>query len=39
MRFSGYEVEKTRHSHTVAMQKINEIDGLKEIPTPKSQRT
>jgi hypothetical protein len=36
MRFSGYEVEKKRLSHTAAMQKSNEIDGLKEILTPKS---
>jgi hypothetical protein len=36
MRFSGYEVEKKRLSRTVAMQKSNEIDGLKEILTPKS---
>jgi hypothetical protein len=38
MRFTGYEVEKKRLSHTAAMQKSNEIDSLKEIKTPKSQR-
>jgi hypothetical protein len=38
MRFSGYEVEKKRLSHTEAMQKPNEIVGLKKIATPKSQR-
>jgi hypothetical protein len=36
MRFAGYEVEIKRLSHTVAMQKTNEIVGLKEIMTPKS---
>jgi hypothetical protein len=38
MRFSGYEVEKKRLSHTAAMQKTNEIVDLKRIMTPKSQR-
>jgi len=38
MRFSGYEVEKKRLSHTVAMQKSNEIVSLKEIATPKGLR-
>jgi hypothetical protein len=36
MLFSGYEAEKKRLSHTVAMQKTNEIVGLKEIMTPKN---
>jgi hypothetical protein len=38
MRFAGYDVEKKRLLRTAAMQKSNEIDGLKEIRTPKSQR-
>jgi hypothetical protein len=36
MRFSGYEVEKKRLSHTAAMQKTNEIVGPKKITTHKS---
>jgi hypothetical protein len=36
MRFSDYGVEKKRLSRTVGMQKPNEIDGVKEILTPKS---
>jgi hypothetical protein len=36
MRFSGYEVEKKRLSHTVAMQKTNEIVAIEKISTPKS---
>jgi hypothetical protein len=36
MRFSGYEVEKKRLSHTAAMQKTNEIVAPKEISTPKN---
>jgi hypothetical protein len=36
MRFSGYEVEKKRFSHTEAMQKTNEIVAPKKISTPKS---
>jgi HAMP domain-containing protein len=36
MRFAGYEVEKKRLSHTVAMQMTNEIVALKKISTPKS---
>jgi hypothetical protein len=36
MRFSGYEVVKKRLFRTTAMQKSNELDGLKEILTPKS---
>jgi hypothetical protein len=36
MRFSGSGVEKKRLLRTEAMQKSNEIDGLKEILTPKS---
>jgi hypothetical protein len=39
MRFSGSGVEKKRLLRTEAMQKSNEIDGLKEILTPKSLRT
>jgi len=35
MRFSGYEVEKKRLSHTAAMQKINEIDGLRQSRRPR----
>jgi hypothetical protein len=38
MRFSGYEVEKKRLSHTAAMQKSNEIVDPKEIGTPKGLR-
>jgi hypothetical protein len=30
MRFSGYEVEKKRPLHTVAMQKPNEIEALRK---------
>jgi hypothetical protein len=36
MCFWGYGLYKKRLSHTAAMQKSNEIDGLKEILTPKS---
>ena len=36
MRFSGSGVDKKRLLRTEAMQKSNEIDGLKEILTPKS---
>jgi hypothetical protein len=38
MRFSGYEVEKKRLSHTEAMQKTNEIVGLNGIVTSKGLR-
>jgi hypothetical protein len=36
MRFSGYEVEKKRLLRTTAMQKINEIDGLRQSRRPKA---
>jgi hypothetical protein len=36
MRLTGYELEKKRPPHTVAMQKTNEIVARKKISTPKN---